>query len=226
MSKEERRSRIPAPALVLVTDTARRPKLEATGEAWLDDVVREAVLGGVNIVQLREKHLSTGDLVALGLHVRDAIAGRALFFVNGNIEAAIALGADGVHLPEDATAIGTVRDRVGERVLISRAVHSIDVAVRAERAGADLVQAGTLFATASKPDAPLLGMEGLRRLCEAVTIPVIAIGGVRVQNAASALSAGATGVAAIGAFAEAAQPREAAIALRGALDAARMSGAA
>jgi thiamine-phosphate pyrophosphorylase len=221
-----RRARLTFPALVLITDTTRRQRPDATGMAWLDDVVRDAVLGGVNIVQLREKHLSRGDLIALGLHVRDAIAGRALFFVNGDVEAAIALGADGIHLPEDGPPIGALRDRVGAAVLISRAVHSVDAAIRAERSGADLIQAGTLFETRSKPRGPLLGIDGLRDICAAVEVPVIAVGGITAENAAEALGAGARGVAVIGAIADAEEPRVAAASLRHALDSARMSGAA
>ncbi|MEX2226976.1 MAG: thiamine phosphate synthase [Dehalococcoidia bacterium] len=222
----ERRARLSFPALVLVTDSARQPQRETTGEAWLDDIVREAVLGGVSIVQLREKHLERGDLIALGLHIRDAIAGRAMLFVNSNVDAAIALGADGVHLPERALPTGAVRDRVGERMLISRAVHSIDAAVRAERAGADVLQAGTLFATQSKPGAPLLGPNGLSEVCAAVDLPVIAIGGIDAQNAAEALGAGAQGVAVIGAILNADEPREAAAALRRTIDSIGLSGAA
>lgn len=226
MSFEQRRAALTFPALELVTDTSRRPKTEATGRAWLDDIVRDAVLGGVSIVQLREKHLSDGDLIALGLHVRDAIAGRALFFVNGSVDVALALDADGIHLPDAGPAIGSVRDRVGRGVLISRAVHSVDAAVRAERAGADLLQAGTLFETASKPGAALLGVEGLREICAAVDVPVIAIGGITAARAGEALRAGAKGVAVISAIADAAQPREAASSLRRAIDASGLSGAA
>jgi len=214
----ERRARIRVPALVLVTDTSRKPQAETTGTAWLDDVVRDAVLGGVTIVQLREKQLARGDLIALGLHVRDAIAGRALFFVNSDAEAAIALGADGIHLPADGASIGTVRDHVGAKMLISRAVHSSEEAVRAERAGADMVQAGTLFETASKPGVRLLGLDGLGSLCASVDVPVIAIGGISAANAGDAIGAGAAGVAVIGAIAGASDARAAAAGLRAAID--------
>jgi thiamine-phosphate pyrophosphorylase len=226
MSFERRRAVLTVPALELVTDTTRRPKTETTGEAWIDDIVRDAVLGGVSIVQLREKQLPRGDLIALGLHVRDAIAGRALFFVNGSVDVALTLDADGIHLPEDGPAVGAVRDSVGEKMLISRAVHSIDAAVRAERAGADIVQAGTVFETASKPGAVLIGIDGLRAICEAVSLPVIAIGGITALTAGEALRAGAKGDAVIGATADAPQPREAAASLRHAVDAADLSGAA
>jgi len=200
---------LPRPALMLVTDSARRPD----GGERIGHIVREAVCGGVNIVQLREKHLSGAQLIDLGRAVRDAIDGRALFFVNGDVEAAIALSADGVHLPEDGAAIADVRARVGERVLISRAVHSIDAARRAEREGVDLLQLGTIFETASKPGVQPLGIEGVRAVCAAVRLPVIAIGGISAANAADVLAAGAAGVAAIGAIFDAEEPRAAAAAL-------------
>ncbi len=213
------RSLLPRPALVLVTDTAR-----LRGRA-LEDVVREAVLGGVGVVQLREKAASHDALVAVGGRVRDAIAGRALFFVNGDVDAAIALGADGVHLPEEGLSIADVRARVGDRVLISCAVHSVAAAVQAERDGADIVQIGTAFETASKPGRAPLGVDGVRAVCEAVRVPVIAIGGVTAANAGDLLRAGAAGVAVIGAIFDADHPRAAAAALRAALDAAGVVGA-
>jgi thiamine-phosphate diphosphorylase len=111
-------------------------------------------------------------------------------------------------------------------MLISRAVHSVDAAVRAERAGADLLQAGTVFETASKPGAELLGIDGLRAICAAVSVPVIAIGGITAITAGGALRAGAKGVAVISAIADASQPREAASSLRRAIDAVGLSGAA
>ncbi len=202
------------PSLVLVTDSGR-----LRGRA-LEDVVRDAVAGGAHVVQLREKSLSHDALVELGVRVRDAIAGRALFFVNGDVDAAIALRADGVHLPEDGAAIAEVRARVGPNVLISRAVHSVEAAVRAESDGADMVQLGTVFETASKPGRAPIGIEGVRAVCAAVRIPVIAIGGIAAGNAGDVIAAGASGVAVIGAIFDGDEPSAAAVALRAAIDAA------
>ena len=209
---------VPRLALVLVTDSTR-----LRGRA-LEDVVREAVLGGADVVQLREKGMPHDALVALGARVRDATAGRALFFVNGDVDAAVALGADGVHLPEGGPAIADVRPHVGGHVLISRAVHSVDAALQAERDGADIVQLGTAFETASKPGRTPLGVDGVRAVCAAVRVPVIAIGGVTAANAGGVLRAGATGVAVIGAIFDADDPRAAAAELRTAIDAACVAG--
>src|SRR5581483_1424740 len=108
----------------------------------------------------------------------------ALFFVNGDVEAAIALRADGIHLPEDAGPIAEVRARIGDEMLISRAVHSVDAAIAAEREGANIVQLGTIFETQSKPGVQPLGVDGLREACARVNLPVIAIGGITTRNAA------------------------------------------
>jgi thiamine-phosphate pyrophosphorylase len=158
-----------------------------------------------------------GDLIALGLHVRDAIAGRALFFVNGDIDAVIALDADGIHLPELGPPVDAVRDRLGDRILVSRAVHSPEAAARAERDGTDFVQAGTVFPSTSHPGTPTIGLEGLRAICAAVTIPVVAIGAITPDNARDALETGAAGVAVIGAVFDADDPRHAASELRASL---------
>lgn len=140
--------------------------------------------------------------------------------MNTDIDAAIASDADGVHLPEGAGAIAAARAHAGASMLISRAVHSVEAARAAEREGADVVQAGTLFPTASKPGVATLGVDGLRAICEAVRIPVIAIGGITAQNAASAIGAGAAGIAVIGAIFDTPDLRDAAASLRRALDAA------
>ncbi|MDP9237254.1 MAG: thiamine phosphate synthase [Chloroflexota bacterium] len=212
----EPRPELPRTALVLITDSSRHGHTPE-GTHWLTDVVREAVFGGVNIVQLREKHLSGAQLIELGLQVRDALSDAALFFVNGDVDAAIALGADGIHLPEHGPHTAAVRARVGSHMLISRAVHSTEAAAWAEREGADLVQFGTLFETASKPGAIPAGIDEARRVCNAVGIHVIAVGGITPANAREVMDAGAAGVAVIGAILDASDPRAAAEALSSAI---------
>lgn len=201
----------PEPILVLVTDPSR------LGGRALGEVVREAVDGGVTAVQLRDKSASYEELLRTGRDVREVIAGRAHLIVNTDVDAAIALDAAGIHLPEDGPPTAGVRARVGHSMRISRAVHSVEAAIRAERDGADVVQAGTLFPTRSKSGAPTLGLDRLRAICDAVHIPVIAIGGITPSNAAAALGTGAAGIAVIGAIFDAEQPAEAAAALRAAM---------
>jgi len=205
-----RQGRLAAPALVLVTDSGRLRGRDLT------DVVSEAVAGGVNVVQLREKTLPHNDLVALGTRLHDAIAGRALVFINTDVAVALRIGANGVHLPEGSPA-RSAGDAARHGLLVSRAVHSIDGALSAERDGADLVQLGTVFETASKPGADTIGIAGVHEACERVSVPVIAIGGITLANAGEVMRAGAAGVAVIGAVFDAPDPRAAAAALRAAI---------
>ncbi len=112
------------------------------------------------------------------------------------------------------------RRRAGRNVWISRSVHNVEAAVRAERDGADMLVLGTVFPSPSHPGGPSIGVEGVRAVCDAVRIPVIGIGGITAENAADVMRAGASGVAVIGAIFDAADPRAAAAELRAAIDAA------
>jgi thiamine-phosphate diphosphorylase len=208
---------LPNPMIMLVTDSERRHDRASQGAEWVDDVVREATLGGVNVVQLRDKKLSHADLIRLGLHVRDAIGGRALFFVNSDADAAVALNADGIHLPDDGSSPARVRTRIGEARLFSCAVHSPNAAIAAERGGADFVVAGAVFDSVSHPGVTPLGLDGLAAIATSVEIPVVAIGGITADNAASVMRAGAAGVAVIGAIFDSDDPRQAAAQLRDAV---------
>jgi thiamine-phosphate pyrophosphorylase len=172
---------------------------------------RRAVAGGATVVQLRVKHASTEELVERGRAFRELAA---LLVVDDDVEAALALGADGVHLGRSDA--GAERARAAGLVLGLSAA-SVGEARRAEDEGATYVGAGPVWATPSKPDAdPPIGLEGLRAICEAVSLPVVAIGGVDVANAAACVGAGAAGVAVIRAAADAAAVRRAVDAALGA----------
>jgi thiamine-phosphate pyrophosphorylase len=196
---------------MLVTDATR-----LRGRV-LTDVVTAAVEGGVNVVQLREKSLPHDQLTRLATDLREAIAGRALLFVNSDVDAAIVSGAEGVHLPHDGPPIADVRARVGASMLISRAVHSIDEAIAAGLEGADLLVLGSVFPSPSHPGASAIGVQALRAVCARVAVPVIAIGGITPATGASVMRAGASGVAVIGAILDAGDPAVAAAALSAAI---------
>jgi thiamine-phosphate pyrophosphorylase len=182
---------------MLVTDSARLRGRD------LVDVVSSAVDGGVNVVQLREKSLARAPLVALAIRLRDAIDGRALFLVNGDVDAAIDAGADGVHLPAGSTSIAAARERIGPAKLISCAVHGLDEARAAQRDGADLLVLGSVFPSATHPEGAVLDVDAVAAICAKVHVPVIGIGGITPQNAASVMRAGASGIAVIGAILDA-----------------------
>ena len=157
-----------------------------------------AVEGGATVVQLRLKSAPTGDVIETGRPFRDL---PATFVVNDDVDAAIALRADGVHLGRD--------DPGAERALslglmLGISASSPEEALAGERLGATYIGAGPIWATPSKPDAdPPIGLDGLAAICEAVSIPVVAIGGVDATNAADCLAAGAAGVAVVRAAADA-----------------------
>lgn len=187
----------------------------------LKDVASRAVEGGVDVVQLREKDLSGGELYDLAAGLRAALREGALLLVNERADVALAAGADGVHLPEHGLPGKAVRDMVGEGHIIGRSVHSVDAAVRAEQEGADFVEVGTVYETASKPGAAPAGVELVSAVARSVQVPVLAIGGITAENAAEVIEAGANGIAVIGAIMDADDPKQAAASLRHALDTAQ-----
>ena len=197
---------------MLITDRSR-----LRGRA-LEEVASQAVEGGANVVQLREKDLPSGEVYNLAVTLRAVLRGRALLLVNDRIDVAIASGADGAHLPEHSVPVKWARQIAGDSCLVGRSVHSVEAALRAEAEGADYLQAGPVFETASHPGRAPAGVELLRTVAEAVRIPVIAVGGINAQNLRLALDAGATGVAVIGAILDAGDPARAASELRRALD--------
>jgi len=185
----------------------------------LDEVVSQAVDGGVNIVQLREKDLPTAELYDLAVTLHAVVRGRALLIVNDRVDVALAAGADGAHLPERSLPPEKVWDLVGDACLVGQSVHSVEPAQRAEADGVDYVQVGTIYETASKPDAEAAGPELVRDVCDTVRIPVIGVGGITAENASEVMVAGANGVAVIGAIMDVDDPRAAARALRDAIEA-------
>ncbi len=147
-----------------------------------------ALAAGATVIQLRAK-VPTDELIARGRGFRDLAA---LFVVNDDVEAALALGADGVHLGQGDA--GAERARASG-LLLGRSATTFDEAVVAD---ADYLGVGPIWSTPSKADAaPPLGLAELARICQAVSVPVIAIGGVDATTAAACIEAGAAGVAVI-----------------------------
>jgi len=195
---------LPLPLLCLVTDRA------LCGDRSLVEVVGEAIAGGVNVVQLREKGLPAGELLTLARQLREVTAGRALLFVNDRLDVALAAGADGVHLPEAGLPVREARALGVEGLLIGRSVHGVEAGAQAAGDGADLIQLGAIYPTASHPGGTPVGVEALSRLASRVEVPVVGIGGITVSGAREAMAAGAAGVAVIRAILAAPDPRRAA----------------
>jgi thiamine-phosphate pyrophosphorylase len=163
-----------------------------------------AAQSGATVVQLRRKGASTDELVDAGRGFGDL---GATFVVNDDVEAALRLEADGVHLGRDDP--GAER-AVAAGLLLGTSAATVEEARAGESLGAAYVGAGPVWATPSKPDAdPAIGLEGLAAICAAVSVPVVAIGGVDARNAGDCIRAGAAGVAVIRAAPEATAVRAA-----------------
>jgi thiamine-phosphate pyrophosphorylase len=152
------------------------------------DTARQAVAAGATVVQLRVK-APTADVIERGHGFRELLA---TFIVNDDVEAAIALGADGVHLGQDDAGAQAAR---AAGLLLGRSASTLEQALAAD---ADYLGVGPVWETPSKHDAdPAIGLEGLREICVAVGGPVVAIGGIDASNAGACIHAGAVGVAVI-----------------------------
>ena len=197
--------------LCLVTD-----RLRCVGRP-LEEVVDLAVLGGVDIVQLRERDMAAGPLLELAHKLRDITASRASLLVNDRIDVALACGAEGVQLTENSIPVEVARDLVGGDLLIGRSVHSVRSAIDASCAGADLVVFGTIFATGSHPGQTPSGVGPLGELSRHDTVPVLGIGGITPGNVGEVVAAGASGAAVITSITGSPDPERAARTLKQAI---------
>ena len=172
-----------------------------TGKQTLYEQVEAALKGGVTCVQLREKEL---DETAF---LQEAKALCALcrryvvpFIVNDNVEIAIACGADGIHVGQEDLAVGEVRRRVGENMILGVSVHTVEEARQAVRDGADYLGLGAVFPTSTKTDVEQMPNETLRAICDAVDVPIVAIGGINRGNILKLAGSGVDGVALVSAI--------------------------
>ncbi|MDQ7029287.1 MAG: thiamine phosphate synthase [Ardenticatenia bacterium] len=179
-------------------------------------VVRAALRGGATVVQLREKKTSTQRLIELGQALLQVTrpAGVPLI-VNDRVDVALAVNADGVHVGQEDMPAALARRLIGPDKILGVSAETVEQALMAQRDGADYLGVGDVYGTTTKPDAgPPIGLEGLRRVAQAVHIPVVGIGGITPDNAADVVAHGAEGVAVISAVFGAPDPEEAVRRLR------------
>jgi thiamine-phosphate diphosphorylase len=170
------------------------------------DQVRRAVADRVELVHIRERDLEASCLAALVTDIMAIARGTSTrVVVNDRLDVAVACGADGVHLRSDSIPIAAARRLGPPPFLVGRSVHT--AAEAAACAGADYLIAGTVFASTSKENgAPTIGIEGLKAIVAATSIPVLAIGGMTADRAEEVVAAGAAGIAAIRLFIDRRQP--------------------
>jgi thiamine-phosphate diphosphorylase len=199
------------PCLCLVADCS------VVGPDDLLPRVARAVDGGVTLVQLRAKELSSGRMLSLATELKRAIEGRATLLVNDRVDVAAAAGAAGVQLGEEALPVSAARQILSAGSLIGRSVHSASGADRAVADGADFLLLGTMFATVSHPGATPAGPGLMRESASRCDRPLIGIGGITSENVAEVMAAGASGVAVIRSILAAVDPQQAALELSSAL---------
>lgn len=202
--------RIPGKILCLVTDLER-----AGSEPDMVRIVREAVSGGVNMVQVRAHELNPESLRELTAAVVKEVGDDAFVTVNGSPEVAESSGALGVHLRESSQID---RSLLRPETMVGQSIHSLKGALAADATDVDYIVLGTVFPSASHPGGATGGTELVQRVSSKISVPIIAIGGITAENAAQVMVAGASGIAVISAIIGAPNPFEAAKALARAIN--------
>ena len=177
-----------------------------TDRRWLSgkrlvDQVEEAIQGGVTFVQIREKDLDPEKFLEEAEELKVLCEKyKVPFVINDNVEIAAEIGADGVHVGQSDMEAGDVRAKLGPDKIIGVSAQTVEQALLAEKHGADYLGVGAVFATGSKDDAKEVEHETLKAICEAVKIPVIAIGGITKENVRELAGSGICGIAVISAI--------------------------
>ena len=157
--------------------------------------IEEAIKGGVKIVQLREKNISTKDFYEKALKVKEICKNyEALFIINDRLDIAQVVGADGVHLGQSDMPIEKAREILKDKFLIGATARNVEEAKRAELLGADYIGSGAIFGTNTKDNAKKLEMEELKKIVASVKIPVFAIGGINIDNVSILKNIGLQGI--------------------------------
>ena len=176
-----------------------------TDRAWLNgrkvaQQVEEAIIGGATCIQLREKQLSYEDFLEEAVQVKKVTDCYNIpFIINDNVDIALACDADGVHIGQDDLPVGSVRALMGPFKILGVSVQTVEQAIAAEKAGADYLGVGAMFQTSTKLGAKSVSFEILKQICEAVSISVVAIGGITERNVLRLSDSGIDGIAVVSA---------------------------
>ena len=177
-----------------------------TDRSWLGNEtlyqqVEKALKGGATFIQLREKHLDDAAFLEEAVELKELCHRYHVpLVINDNVEIALKMDADGVHVGQSDMEAGNVREKLGPDKIIGVSAQTVEQAVLAEQRGADYLGVGAVFPTGSKDDADDVSHETLKAICEAVSIPVIAIGGISRNNVMELAGSGICGIAVISAI--------------------------
>ncbi|WP_352399925.1 thiamine phosphate synthase [Anaerotignum sp.] len=177
-----------------------------TDRTWLKDRkladdVEQALQGGATFVQLREKDASFDEFVEQAKEVKAVCKKHGVpFVINDNIEVALAVDADGVHVGQSDMEAGSVREKIGPDKIIGVSTRTVEEALLAKERGADYLGVGAIFNTSTKLDASEVSFQELRGICGTVQLPVVAIGGISLDNIEELIGTGIDGVAVVSAL--------------------------
>lgn len=177
-----------------------------TDRHWLNDrslyeVVKESLDGGVTFLQLREKQLDEDHFLAEAKELQGLCSEYNVpFIINDNVEIALAINADGVHIGQSDMEMKEAREKLGPDKIIGVSAHTKEEALLAQAQGADYLGVGAVFPTSSKDDAESVSYETLKAICEVVSIPVVAIGGITRENLHQLSGSGVSGISVISAI--------------------------
>lgn len=176
-----------------------------TDRSWLNgkalyDQVEQALKGGVTFIQLREKELDEHSFLKEAVEIKKLCQSFGVpFIINDNLEIALKTDSDGIHVGQSDMNAGDVRKLIGRNKILGVSAQTAEQAIYAEKQGADYLGVGAVFHTDSKSDAEYVSYDTLKQICEAVNIPVIAIGGIGIHNILELKGSGICGVAVISA---------------------------
>ena len=164
------------------------------------EAAAQAIHGGASVIQLRDKLSGKRELLEVARHLKDLCAEHnVLFIINDHLDLALATDADGLHLGQNDLPVTVVRKLLAMDKILGISARTVAEATSAESDGADYIAVGSIYPTASKEAAVVVGLERLRQVKQAVSLPVVAIGGINQDNAADVMAAGASAVAVISA---------------------------
>lgn len=171
------------------------------GEQTLYQQVESALKGGATCVQLREKQLGDAEFLQEAIQIHGLCQQYGVpLFINDNVDVAVKCHAEGIHVGQEDMAAAQVRQRVGDEMMIGVSVHSVEEALEAVRHGADCLGVGAAFSTHTKADVDVLPEGMMKAICDAVDIPVVAIGGIHKENLLRLKGTGVNGVALVSAI--------------------------
>lgn len=190
-------------SLYLVTD-------DSSDEEKFLNTIEEGIKGGVSVVQIREKTAETLDFYNLALKVKKITSKYNVpLIINDRVDVALAIDAEGVHVGQSDMPCDITRKLIGNDKILGVSAATISEAKKAEKDGADYIGTGAVFPTATKDDAPSITKKDLKEIVESINIPVVAIGGITLDNACELLDTGISGLSVVSAIMSAENPKKA-----------------